>query len=597
MKTLSYLEIREKFLKFMISKGHIEIPNSPLVPENDPTLLFVNAGMVPLVPFLLGEKHPSGTRLTNVQRCIRTIDIDEVGDDIHCTSFEMLGNWSLNDYFKKEALQWSVEFFINELGFDISNIYASVYEGDKNIGIDQCAIDTWKEIFKSYGIAAEVGAQERIQPLGDNKKHNWWELESGGPCGPCSEFFYDTGKPKCNPDCNTSCGCGKYTELGNNVFMEYLKKDGNYSKLDRHNIDFGGGLDRYAYISQNTESVFSTDIYLPILEKVKSISSNENTKSQRVIVDHIKAATWMIMDGITPGRTEQSYILRRLIRRSVRHARQLGITENLSDTVATVAIDQFSPIYPKLADEKQQIIDVIKEEESKFKATINDGMKKLDKFIQENNKISGEDAFYLYETYGFPIEITQEILEEKGLNKIDTEDFENAFNSHKEKSRSAAKGFFKGGLADTSEMSKKYHTATHMLNAALRKVLGDHVKQLGSNINPDRLRFDFPNDTKLTPEQVKQVEDIINEQINTGLEVYFEEMDKQKALELAPHSAFTEKYGEIVKVYFIGRGDKNISIEICGGPHVQNTKDLGSFKIVKQENVGAGVKRIKAVVG
>lgn len=590
---MTFLEIRKKYLDFMKENGHVEIPEAPLVPENDPSLLFIGAGMVPLVPFLLGEKHPAGTRLTNAQRCLRTGDIDEVGDDSHCTSFNMLGNWSLNDYFKEEAIPLTMKLYVDILGVDISKLYATVFEGDKDTPRDDESIKVWQKIYKKYGIDAKVGKNERIQLYGKDKC--WWELEAGGPCGPCSEFFYDTGKEPCGPDCHINCDCGKYLEIGNNVFMEYLKKDGKYSPLGRHNVDFGGGLERLTTLVQKINSFYEIDIYAPILEKVKSISKVENLKSQRIIADHIKAATWIIMDGVLPGRTQQGYVLRRIIRRAVRHARELEIENNISREIGTVAIDQFSTLYPALDQKREFILKNIEDEEIKFKKTIQSGIKMFESLIQQKGNITGEDAFYLYETYGFPIEITQEMAQEKNI-QIDLKDFEKAKTQHQEKSRSASKGFFKGGLADTTQASAKYHTATHLLNSALRQILGEGVVQKGSNINPERLRFDFPSDRKLTEDEVKKVEDIINEKIKKGLEVYFEEMPKEKALKLATHSVFVDKYGDQVKVYFIGRGKDNFSTEICGGPHVSNTKELGTFKIVKQENVGAGVRRIKAVL-
>lgn len=591
MKELPYLVIREKFLEYMKNNGHTEIPNASLIPENDPTLLFINAGMVPLVPFLLGEKHPSGTRLTNVQRCIRTIDIDEVGDVQHCTSFEMLGNWSLNDYFKKEALNFTLGFFTDVMGFDINNIYASVFEGNEDAPLDEASIEIWKEIFSTNGIDAEVG--KRIFPYPKNE--NWWELEAGGPCGPCSEIFYDTGIESCSKSCEPRCACGKYIELGNNVFMEFLKKEGKYTPLGKHNVDFGGGLDRYAMISQQVPSVFETDIYKPILDKVKEISQKDLVKSQRVLVDHIKASTWIVMDGIVPGRSEQGYVLRRIIRKAVRHARLLGIEDLFTRQVGETAIQQFKDIYPKLDENKGEILDIIEEEEAKFKNTIKAGIKKFEDLVCEKGDITGEDAFFLYETYGFPIEITKEMAEEKGL-KVNMDNYEKAYASHRKKSRDAAKGFFKGGLADTSEQSKKYHTTTHLLNAALKQVLGPEIHQKGSNINPERLRFDFNFDRKLTQEELKEVEDLVNQYIQKEINVYFEEMPKDEALKIVPDAVFTEKYGDTVKVYYVGKGKDSISKEICGGPHVENTKELGKFKIVKQENVGAGVKRIKAIL-
>ncbi|HQA98726.1 MAG TPA: alanine--tRNA ligase [Candidatus Dojkabacteria bacterium] len=594
MKNLSYKQIYEAYLDFFQRNGHTVIPSAPLVPENDPSVLFVNAGMFPLVPFLKGQEHPKGKRLVNIQRCIRTGDIEEVGNRYHCTAFIMLGNWSLNDYFKKEAINMTVEFFTKELGLDINNIYASVFKGDQDAPQDTESIEVWKEIFSKHDIDAKVGDGERIQPLG--KKENWWGLESGGPCGPDSEIFYDTGKEKCGNNCNVSCNCGKYVEIGNNVFMAYQKDGDKITPLGRHNVDFGGGLERLTALLQNVDSVYDTDIYKPIMNKVKELSQIEDIKSQRVIVDHIKAATWIIMDGVTPSRTQQGYILRRLIRRAVRHGKKLGIENSFCKEIANIAIGQFKGIWEGLETEKENILKVIEEEEEKFNRTLEKGLRELDKMVQRKDIIDGKDAFLLYETYGLPLEVTEEILQEKNISLENRELFQEAEETHQEKSRTAAKGFFKGGLADTSEMSIKYHTASHLLLEALRRILGEHVYQKGSNITPERLRMDFPNETKLTPEQVKEVEDIVNEQIQKGLDVTFVEKEKEEALKLVPFAAFSEKYADKVKVYYIGPTDNPFSVEICNGPHVDNIKELGKFKITKQENVGAGVKRIKAIL-
>jgi len=607
MKDLKYSEIREKYLDFFKKKGHAEIPSAPLVPENDPSVLFVNAGMFPLVPFLMGEKHPKGTRLTNSQRCVRTGDIDEVGNNFHCTSFKMLGNWSLNDYFKEEAIRYTLEFFVEELGLDINNIYASVFGGEDGIPEDDVSISVWKNLFKEYGIVAKVGRGERIQKFG--KKENWWGLDSGGPCGPDSEIFYDTGQEPCGKDCNVNCDCGKYIEIGNNVFMEYLKEGDNLKPLGRHNVDFGGGLERITALIQKADSVYEIDIYKPILEKIqeiteKNIDTKVNTedilKSQRIIVDHIKASTWIVMDGVVPSSNQQGYILRRLIRRAVRHAKKLNIKQPFTKEIAEVAIDQFSPIYPELNEKKEEIIKIIEDEEIKFNNTIENGLKELENLLEQKRQINGEDAFKLYETYGLPLEVTEEILAEKNITLKERQNFFSAQEKHQEKSRTASKGLFKGGLADTSEVSVRYHTATHLLLASLRKVLGEHVYQKGSNITPERLRLDFPNKSKLTSEELKQVEDLVNSAIKQELNVTFEEHPKEEALKIiekySSTSSFEEKYPDIVKVYYVGDKQSPFSVELCNGPHVSNTKELGRFKIVKQENIGAGVKRIKAIL-
>jgi len=594
MKNLSYNQIWQKYIEFFEKHGHQAIPSSPLVPENDPSVLFVNAGMFPLVPFLNGQEHPKGNRLVNIQRCIRTGDIDEVGDAFHCTAFTMLGNWSLNDYFKKEAIEMTVEFFVEELGLDINNIYASVFEGDNNAPQDTESIEVWKEIFSRYNIDAKVGKEERIQPFG--KKENWWGLESGGPCGPDSEIFYDTSKEKCGDECNVSCNCGKYVEIGNNVFMQYLKTGEQILPLGRHNVDFGGGLERLTALLQSVDSVYETDVYKPIMERVKELSKVQIVESQRIIVDHLKAATWIVMDGVEPSRSQQGYILRRLIRRAIRHGKKLGIEKPFTREVAEIAIEQFKDTWENLGTQKEHILNVIEEEEKKFGKTLDSGLRILEKMVSKNGKVTGKDAFLLYETYGLPLELTEEILKEKEIEIEHREDFRKAEEEHQEKSRTASKGLFKGGLADTSEMSTKYHTASHLLLAALRKVLGDHVYQKGSNITPERLRMDYPNDAHLTDEQVKEVEDLVNEQIKKGLTVGKKEMPKEEALKIVPFAAFSERYPDIVNVYYIGPEENPFSIEICNGPHVENIEDLGTFKISKQENVGAGIKRIKAIL-
>lgn len=587
MKKWKYLEIREKYLEHLRKNKHTVIPSASLVPENNPSVLFVNAGMFPLIPYLMGEKHPGGTRLANSQRCLRTIDIDSVGDATHLTTFEMLGNWSLNDYFKDEAIRMTVEFFVDELGFDFEKISSSIFKGDENAPIDEVSVEIWKKIFEERGKSAKVGEDELIRPLG--RDDNWWEPDGGGPCGPDSEIFYDTGK--------------ELVELGNNVFMEYLKKDGKYLPLGRHNVDFGGGLDRLAMISQRVPSIYETDIYLPILKKIEQLSKEELVTSQRIIVDHIKAATWIVADGVLPGRTQREYILRRLIRRAIRHGKLLGIEGNFTSEVAKVSIDQFSPIHENLEPNKENILKVLDEEETKFNQTVERGLKEFEKIFtslsgKEFTNSEGE-TFRLYETYGFPLEMSLEELKSKGVSFDEgavKKAHEDAFSAHQEKSRQASKGLFKGGLADTSEMSTKYHTATHLLLAALYKVLGPHIQQRGSNITPERLRLDFPNDSKLSDEQIKKVEDMVNGAIQDGLVVSFEEVAKEEALKRAPYAAFGEKYADTVKLYTIGTPSAPFSVEICGGPHVSNTKGLGHFRIVKQENVGAGVKRIKAVL-
>lgn len=594
MKNFAYIQLRTKYIEFFKNKNHIEIPSSPLVPEDDPSVLFVNAGMFPLVPFLKGEKHPSGNRLTNSQRCLRTGDIEEVGDSSHCTTFEMLGNWSLNDYFKKEAIEMTVEFFVDVLELDINKIYASVFGGEGNIPKDTVSIDVWKDIFSKYDIDAKVGKNERIQEYG--KENNWWGLTTGGPCGPDSEIFFDTGKEPCGEECHINCNCGKYIEIGNNVFMEYLLENNEYKPLGRHNVDFGGGLERLVMISQGVNSVYETDIYKPILDKVIAISKNQNLESQRLIVDHIKASTWIIMDGVVPSNGMQGYVLRRLIRRSMRHAKKLGIEGDFTKVIGDICIEQFKNVWPKLEEKKENILKILEQEEEKFNKTLEKGLKELEMLIKKQDSISGADIFRMYETYGLPKEVIEEILKERNLGVKNIEDFEKEKELHQEKSRTASSGMFKGGLADTSEMSTRYHTASHLLLAALRKVLGEHVYQKGSNITSDRLRLDFPNENRLTEEEIQKVEGLINNTIEESLPVTYEEVSKEDALKLVPFAAFEEKYGDTVKIYYIGEKTNPFSIEICNGPHVSNISVLGKFKITKQESVGAGIKRIKAIL-
>ncbi len=609
---MTYEEIREKYLNLLKTNQHKEIPNANLVVEDDPTLLFINAGMVPLVPYLMGEEHPLGNRLTNVQKCIRTIDIEEVGDDTHVTSMEMLGNWSLNDYFKDEAITITFRFFTEILGLPIENIYGTVFKGNDSAPRDKKAISVWKRLFAENNIKAEVGKGKRIQLYG--VEDNWWGLDKGGPCGPSSEFFYDTGKKPCGPDCHVNCDCGKYVELANNVFMQYLKEGQEIKPLEKHNVDFGGGLDRITAIMQGVSSVYQTDIYKPIYDFVKDMSvandnNPENEESIRIIVDHIKASTWLIMDGVTPDNTEHGYILRRLIRRSIRHGNLLGIEGEFTDKIADIAIEQFKGIYPLLDEKRSEIKAVITEEEKNFNKTLKKGVKEVQKLIQTHKREGDEETpeyknkegetFTIYETYGFPIEMTIEEFKKQGI-PVDEDavykKHEEAFKEHQEKSRSASKGRFKGGLADTSEKTKRLHTATHLLLASLRKILGDHVLQQGSNISPERLRFDFSHDQKLTNEEIEKVNKMVNEKIKEKLPVNSTEMKKEEALEKVETAMFEENYPDIVTVYTVGDPEEPFSMELCRGPHVDNTDELVEFEIIKQENVGSGVRRIKAIV-
>lgn len=602
MKQMSYLEVRNAYLDFMKSKGHSEIPNASLVPENDPTLLFVNSGMFPLVPFLLGETHPLGARLVNVQRCVRTEDLEEVGDTSHATAFEMLGNWSLGDYFKEQAIEQIYEFFVEKLGIPIDRLYGSVFEGDADAPRDDVSIEILQNVFKKYGIEAKAGKGERIQLY--NKKKNWWGLAGGGPCGTTSEIFYDTGKESCKNDCHINCDCGKYIEIGNNVFMEFLNKDGKFTPLKKKNVDFGGGLDRIVILMQGVNSYHETDIYKPIGEAAKRIATTQNIKSERVIIDHVKSATWMIMDGVLPGKTEKEYVLRRLIRRAIRHGKILGIEKPFLREVGLVALEQFAPIYPALLEQKDHILDVLEQEELKFRNTLKGGLAEVNKIIAATNgqNFTNETgaSFTLYETFGYPPEMFLEELHTAQIT-VDEEQFwanhkKKSF-EHQEKSRTASAGLFKGGLADTSEMSTQHHTATHLLLAALRALIGTHIFQKGSKVSPDQLRFDFPNNEKLTDEQLSRVEALINQKISEKLPVSFIEMPKEKALKLVPFAAFSEKYADIVKVYTIGDTANPFSRELCNGPHVLNTSEIkGTFRLTHQEKIGSGIIRIKGSI-
>lgn len=629
---MKYRKIRQKYLDFLKSREHAEIENASLVPENDPSILFTPAGMSPIVPYLLGEKHPKGTKLVNIQRCIRTGDIDEVGDDVHLTFFEMAGNWSLNDYFKEEAIAITFSFFVEELGLDPQRLYGSVFEGNSDAPKDEVAIDALKKVYNKFGIEAKTGKRERIQFFGKDKC--WWELPAGGPCGPCSEIFYDTGKDYCGDDCDVNCDCGKYVEIGNNVFMEYLKKGkGVYASLGKHNVDFGGGLARLAMLLQGVDSVFDIDIYKPIQDKVKSLCptelakrmTNETTKSIRVLTEHITTAVFILMDGVIPRNVEQGYILRRIIRRAIRHAKQLGIPTPFTVKVAKVVVKQWKDLYPQLVEKEETILSELVKEEKKFAKTVEKGEKEIRKVINKrfifspedenlpeeekykqrylNDKSLGKEFFRCYETYGYPIEMSLEILgeyETKFTETLDKQkiktDFDKAFKSHQEKSRAGASGKFKGGLADTSEESIKYHTATHLLNAALQAIIDKHIYQMGSNITPERLRFDYPSEAKLTPEQIEEVENWVNDKIEKNLPVTFEEMTPELAKQIGAQGVFEHRYGDIVKVYEIGDKEDPVSLEICKGPHVDHLGKLGHFKIIKQDNVSAGVKRIKAIL-
>ena len=652
MKQLSSNELRALFLKFFQKKGHSVIPSASVIPENDPTVLFTTAGMHPLVPYLLGQKHPQGTRLTDVQKCIRTGDIDEVGDMSHLTFFEMLGNWSLGDYFKDQMIPWSWEFLTSPewLGIDPDKLAFTVFEGDEDCPRDEEAANLWRKC----GVK-----DDHLFYL--PKEHNWWGPAGvTGPCGPDTEMFIITKKP-CGPDCSPACHCGAYLEIWNDVFMQYNKqKDGSFIPLTQKNVDTGMGLERTICVLNGKKSVYETDAFTGILAKIEELCGkkytpdDENTRAFRIVADHMRTSTFIIGDprGIGPSNVGQGYILRRLIRRAVRYGMGLGLQEGFTAEIAKVIIDQYKAVYPELEQNKAFVLEQLTLEEGRFARTLKQGEKEFDKVMNNLrrtrkamekiladdtlaaaeeavkthvlrpqpdmvsaieavkagdlakikaecqrihdslNVIDGRSAFKLYDTYGFPIEITKELAAENGLT-VDEADFAKRFEQHQATSRSGAEQIFKGGLADHSEQTTCLHTATHLLQAALRKVLGDEVHQKGSNITAERLRFDFTFGRKVTPEELAQVEALVNEAIAAKVPITMEEMTVSEAKAQGAMGLFESKYGEVVRVYTMGPYSK----EICGGPHANNTGDLVSFKIIKEEASSAGVRRIKATIG
>jgi len=580
------IEIRNKYLNFFKSHGHAVIPSAPLIPENDPSVLFTTAGMQPLVPYLLGEPHPAGKRLTDYQKCVRTNDIDEVGDNRHLTYFEMLGNWSLGDYFKEESIQMSYDFLTKELRIPAEKLSVTCFAGDEDCARDEVTASCWKKA----GIP-----EERIYYFG--KDDNWWIAGETGPCGPDTEMFYDTGKPKCSPECNPSCGCGKYVEIWNNVFMEFYKdENGKYSKLKQHNVDTGLGLERMTMLLEGKETPFETELFAPIMDKLAELQKVDNIASRRIVAEHLRSSMMIICDGGRPSNVDRGYILRRLIRRMVRHMNKLQISLDELSTLIDINVENLKEMYPALETNRDTIKTVILEEKDKFVKTLEKGEKEFAKEIetvkeQGQNIVPGKMVFRLYDTYGFPPEVTEELATENGM-KIDKEEFEKLFKEHQEKSRAGSEQKFKGGLASTGEMETKYHTATHLLNAALKQVLGAHVHQRGSNITAERMRFDFSHPAKMTDEEKQKTEDLVNEWISQAIPVEHLEMKKEDAIKMGAEAMFIEKYGDIVSVYKIG----DVSLELCGGPHVSNTSELGHFKIKKEESSSSGVRRIKAIL-
>ncbi|MBR7141033.1 MAG: alanine--tRNA ligase [Clostridia bacterium] len=595
MKTHTGQSLREMYLKFFEERGHKIIPSASLIPENDPTVLFTTAGMHPLVPYLLGEKHPAGTRLCDVQKCVRTGDIDDVGDERHCTFFEMLGNWSLGDYFKKEMIPWSYEFLTSPkyLGLDPERLAVSVFAGDEDCPRDEESARLWEE----QGIA-----RDRIFFL--PKENNWWGPAGiTGPCGPDSEMFIDTGKPKCCDECSPACDCGKYLEIWNDVFMQFNKTaEGTYEPLQQKNVDTGMGLERTLCTLHGKKSVYETDVFAPIIGAIESIGdkkygeSEEATRAIRIVADHVRTSVFIIGDekGVLCSNVDQGYILRRLLRRAVRYAKSLNIPTGKLSVVAETVIDEYKEVYPELAVNHDRVIGEINAEEERFEKTLTNGMREFEKLCNYlvGDTISGKASFKLFDTYGFPIEMTIELAREHGL-KVNVDDFNKAFEEHRKKSQAGAEQKFKGGLADHSETTTRLHTATHLMHKALKIVLNDeNANQKGSNITEERLRFDFTFPRAMTAEEVKEVEKLVNEAIAADVEITCEEMTVEEAKAQGAVGLFTAKYGEKVKVYTMGTFSK----EICGGPHAKRTGELGHFRIVKEQSSSAGVRRIKAVL-
>lgn len=611
--------VRQQFLSHMKENGHAIIPSSKLVPDNDPTTLFTGSGMQPMLPYLLGQPHPLGSRIADSQKCFRSQDIEEVGDNRHTTFFEMLGNWSLGDFFKEGQIDIMWDFLINKIKLDPNRIYFTVYRGNDSLGIgrDDVAIGKWQEKFATLGITANVGVNSDVDGMREGErifcfpdKKNWWSragvpenMPVGEPGGPDTEMFYDFEHDKekvlhknsqwAAEPCHVNCDCGRFIEIGNNVFMQYMRTEGGVEELNQKNVDFGGGLERIVAALNDDSDVFNIDVFEKAKNIIESISNkkyeNENVYAYRVILDHLRAATFLIGDGVFPGNKDQQYFVRRLIRRAVRFAKKLDVNENFTARVAETFIDVYSDEYSNLNEKRDEIKNIIDQEESKFRKTLENGLKEFEKI--SNSNINATDAFNLLQSFGFPIELTEELAKEKGL-AVDMDGFKTLKDAHSESSRTASVGKFKGGLGGDGEMEIKYHTATHMLHEALREVLGDHVYQKGSNITSERLRFDFSHDNKMTDEEKKKVEDIVNEQIKKDLKVTREEVTYEKAREMGAIGVFDHKYEALVSVYHVG----DFSLEFCGGPHVESTGNMGHFKILKEEAVSQGVRRIKAVL-
>lgn len=582
------MNIRDLYINYFVSKGHKQIPSSPVVPENDSSVLFNTAGMQPLIPYLMGEPHPYGTRLCDYQKCVRTNDLDEVGDKTHHTFFEMLGNWSLGDYFKKESITYSFEFLTKVLNLPVEKLAVTVFEGDKDIPRDNVSAEIWKNL----GIS-----EDKIAFLG--KDDNFWIAGETGPCGGDTEIFYFRSNDKV-PD-KYDPNDSRWVEIWNNVFMEFYKdENGKVTELPKKNVDTGMGLERITAVVEGVDDNYKTSIWKNIIATIEEISNKKyanNEVSMRIIADHIRTAVFISSDpaSIKPSNTDQGYILRRLIRRAIRHAKKLEIdlNSNWEEKIANVIIEEYKNYYPEVINNKDVVLEVLKTEKVKFGRTLEKGLKEFEKMTSNlsEKKLNKDLAFKLYDTYGFPIELTKELADELNI-EVDVDGFKEKFKAHQELSRKGMGTKFKGGLASTSDINIKYHTATHLLNAALKQVLGSHVHQKGSNITEERMRFDFSHDSKMTPEQIKQTEDLVNKYIEMGLTVTKKEMSKEGAIKSGAECMFIDKYPDIVTVYFIG----DVSKELCGGPHVNNTNELGHFKITKEEASSAGVRRIKAIL-
>ncbi|MFZ2303287.1 MAG: alanine--tRNA ligase [Minisyncoccia bacterium] len=590
-------EIRDRFLKFFEKRGHTIIPSSPLVPENDPSVLFITAGMQPLAPYLMGTTHPSGARLVNSQKCVRTQDIEEIGDKTHDTFFEMLGNWSLGDYFKEDAIKWSYEFLTSTkegLGLDPARLYVTIFEGNDDAPRDNEALEIWRKYVPENRIY--------FMPA----KSNWWSPGDNGPCGPDTEMFYDVTEnglgDMTKEEYMTADDRQDVVEIWNDVFMEYEKKDGKViGKLAQKNVDTGSGLERVVMAIQGKDNVFETDLFAPIMQKITDLAGGDipvdvkHIRASRIVADHIRTSVMMIADGVRPSNTDQGYILRRLLRRAVRYADILGIGHNMLSEIVPVVAEKYRGVYNNVFEQTDLIVKEIWDEEDRFRKTLERGTKEITIFF-ENKEISGEDAFKLFSTYGFPIEMTEELAEERHVS-VDRAGFDEEFKKHQELSRRGSEQKFKGGLADASEKTTKLHTATHLMLAGLRKYLGNDVHQAGSNITEERTRFDFTHPQKVERDMLDKVEEYVNEAITKGSTVKIEQMKKEEAKEKGVEGSFWEKYPDVVNVYLVKADDGTIySSELCGGPHVERTEGMGKFKILKEEASSAGVRRIKAVL-